>query len=135
MNEKLKLKLIEEKEKRMITEEEYRRYKGKLENFRDMLNRSLTGEKKKKESVKPKEIELNEDQSSDGCMNMEQFKKFLGVIVFSLAIIVFILNIVFPLTIYFFCWYYFLLLLYFLFFKLFLGLEVCCSCNMHNASA
>ena len=51
--EKFKQRLIEEKEKRKKAEDEYRRYKGKLESCREMLNRSPTGKHKKKESVKP----------------------------------------------------------------------------------
>ncbi len=46
-------------------------------NFRDMLNRSPTGEQKKKESTKPNE--LNDDQCSDECLNVEQFKELLAV--------------------------------------------------------
>jgi len=79
INEKFKQRLIEEKEKRKKAEDEYRRYKGKLESCREMLNRSHTGEHKKKESVKPKEIELNVDRSSDGLLNVEKFKQLLTV--------------------------------------------------------
>jgi len=76
---KAKEKIYQLGQKLSKAEEESRRYKGKLDNFRDMLNRSPTGEQKKKESAKPNEKELNEDQSSDGLLNVEKLKDLIGV--------------------------------------------------------
>ncbi len=67
---KAKEKIYQLGQKLSKAEEESRRYKGKLDNFRDMLNRSPTGENEK---------ELNPDQSSDGLLNVEQFKDLIGV--------------------------------------------------------
>jgi len=74
---KSKEKIYQLSQKLSKAEEESRSYKSKLDNFRDMLNRSPTGEQKKKESTKPNE--LNDDQCSDECLNVEQLKELLTV--------------------------------------------------------
>jgi hypothetical protein len=76
---KAKEKIYQLSQKLSKAEEESSRYKSKLDNFRDMLNRSPTGEQQKKKSVKPKSKELNDDQCSDECLNVEQFKELLTV--------------------------------------------------------